>query len=64
MNLADAAGLVSGFDEIVRRAIADDLKSPSTTFDKPEHASVVEYLETIEANVAKFTSTGGVVGRS
>jgi hypothetical protein len=63
MNLADAAGLVSGFDEIVRRAIADDLKSPSTTFDKPEHASVVEYLETIEANVAKFTSTGGVVGR-
>jgi hypothetical protein len=63
MNLADTAGLVSSFDEIVRRAIADDLKLTFTTFDKSEHASVVEYLETVEANVANFTTTGGVVGR-
>ncbi|KAJ1390643.1 hypothetical protein B484DRAFT_473563, partial [Ochromonadaceae sp. CCMP2298] len=63
MNLADTAGLVSSFDEIVRRAIADDLKLTSTTFDKSEHASVVEYLETVSANVMKFTTTGGVVGR-
>jgi hypothetical protein len=63
MNLADTAGLVSGFDKIARRAIADDLKFPSITFDKPEHASAVEYLETIKATIAKFTSTGGVVGR-
>ncbi|KAJ1408912.1 hypothetical protein B484DRAFT_403386 [Ochromonadaceae sp. CCMP2298] len=63
MNLADTAGLVSGFDEIVRRAIAHDLKFPSPTFDKPEHASAVEYLETVSANVEKFRTTGGVVGR-
>jgi hypothetical protein len=63
MNLAETAGLVYGFDKIVRRAIADDLKFPSITFDKPEHASAVEYLETIKATIAKFTSTGGAVGR-
>jgi hypothetical protein len=63
MNLADTAGLVSSFDEIVRRAIADDFKFPCATFDKPEHASAVEYLETVSANVGKFRATGGVVGR-
>lgn len=51
------------FDEIVRRAIADDLKFSSISFSDHEYASVVAYLETVSENVRKFRTTGGVVGR-
>jgi hypothetical protein len=61
MDLVATAHLVDNFDQIVRRAINDDLKSASS--DNPSSESVLAYLDTIDKALLKFTATGGVVGR-
>ena len=54
---------MSGFDAIVRHAIADDLKLQSPTFDMGDQASAAAYLKRISTNVGNFRASGGVVGR-
>lgn len=63
LDLTATVDMVSGFDAIVRRAIADDLKLQSPTFDMGDQASAVAYLKRISTNVGNFRASGGVVGR-
>ena len=55
--------MVSGFDAIVRRAIADDLKFQSPTSDMDDQTSTEAYLKRTSTTVGNFRASGGVVGR-
>lgn len=63
LDLTATMGMVSGFDAIVRRAIVDDLKLQSPTFDMSDQSSAVAYLKRISTNMGNFRASGGVVGR-
>eukprot|EP01032_Pedospumella_encystans_P036289 gene36289-41059_t len=63
LDLTATVDMVSGFDAIVRLAIAEDLKFQSPTFNMDDQASTVAYLERISTNVGNFRASGGVVGR-
>jgi hypothetical protein len=61
MDLVATAHLVDNFDQIVRRAINDDLKSASS--DNPSSESVLAYLDTIDKALLEFRASSDIVGR-